>query len=291
MFDRITETFVEIDDFCKKFLPQWKKYLITENNYNFKPGPAVSISESEIITILLIYHSANFGHFKNFYKGFILELLKKYFPEAPSYNRFLELIPRVMLPLIFFMNSKMGKKTGIYYIDSTPLSVCHNLRSGRNRVFKDLASHGKSSTGWFFGLKIHFVFNDQCEIVALKITPGNIHDTHPVEDLTKDLIGKLFGDKGYLGKEIVKNLLKRGLHLITRVRKNMKSIPLNVADKILLNGRNIAETIIGRIKEFSSLNISKHRSVTNAFANVCAAIIAYQLNPIKPKKYTLQIAK
>ena len=74
------------------------------------------------------------------------------------------------------------------------------------------------------------------------------------------------------------------LTLFTRVRKNMKSLPLSLQDKALLNARNMAETIIGHIKEFSSLNLSKHRSVINAFVHIIAAITAYQINPFKPKR-------
>jgi hypothetical protein len=63
----------------------------------------------------------------------------------------------------------------------------------------------------------------------------------------------------------------------------MKSLPISMPDKFLLNARNMAETIIGRIKEFSSLNLSKHRLPINAFLHLLAAITAYQLNPIEPK--------
>ena len=135
--------------------------------------------------------------------------------------------------------------------------------------------------GWFFGFKLHLVFNTDHEIVALKLTPGNVHDTTPVPALTRELTGKLFGDKGYIGQKLAEDLLR--LTLFTRVRSNMKSLPLSLQDKALLNARNMAETIIGHIKEFSSLNLSKHRSVINAFVHIIAAITAYQINPIKPK--------
>src|SRR3954447_22503857 len=92
-----------------------------------------------------------------------------------------------------------------------------------------------------------------------------------------------FGDKGYIGRKLAEDLLRRGLTLFTRVRRNMKALPLSLQDKALLNARNLAETIIGHIKEFSSLNLSKHRSVINAFVHIIAAITAYQINPIKPK--------
>jgi hypothetical protein len=146
-------------------------------------------------------------------------------------------------------------------------------------VFADLAQRGKTSMGWFFGFKLHLVFNTDNEIVALKLTPGN--DTTPVPALTRDLIGKLFGDKGYIGQKLAEDLLRRGLTLFTRVRRNMKALPMSLHDKALLKARNMAD--IGHIKEFSSLNLSKHRSVINAFVHIIAAITAYQINPIKPK--------
>src|SRR3954453_14081329 len=161
---------------------------------------------------------------------------------------------------------------------------CDNHRINRHKVFAGLAQRGKTSMGWFFGFKLHLVFNTDNEIVALKLTPGNVHDTTPVPALTRDLIGKLFGDKGYIGQKLAQDLLRRGLTLFTRVRKNMKSLPLSLQDKALLNARNMAETIIGQIKEFSSLNLSRHRSVINAFVHIIAAITAYQINPFKPKR-------
>lgn len=246
-------------------------------------GPACRLCESEIVTILILYHGSNYHHFKNFYNGVVLNFLKPYFPGAPSYQRFIELVPRAAAPMLMFFNSRRGKHTDIYYIDSTALPVCHNLRIKRHKVFEGLAAKGKTSTGWFFGFKLHLVFNHQHEIIAAQLTPGNIHDTKPVPNLTKNLIGKLFGDKGYLGKNLAESLIKRGLALMTRVRKNMKSLPITLADKALLNARNMAETIIGHIKEFSSLNLPKHRSVINAFTHIFAALTAYQLNPIKPK--------
>jgi hypothetical protein len=191
----------------------------------------------------------------------------------PCYEHFVSLQKSVFVPLVFFLLSHLGTRTGIYYIDSTALPVCDNHR--RHKVFAGLAQRGKM--GWFFGFKLHLVFNNRNEIVALKLTPGN--DTTPVPALTRELTGKLFGDKGYIGQKLAEDLLR--LTLFTRVRKNMKSLPLSLQDKALLNARNMAD--IGHIKEFSSLNLSKHRSVINAFVHIIAAITAYQINPFKPK--------
>jgi hypothetical protein len=173
--------------------------------------------------------------------------------------------------------------TGIYYIDSTPLPVCHPRRIPRHKVFAGLADRGKTSTGWFFGFKRHLVFNHERQIVALALTPGNVNDTTPVRQLSRGLTGKLFGDKGYVSQDLARDSLRRGLVLMTRVRRNMKRLPVSFFDKALLNGRNIVETIIGHIKEFSSLRLPKQRSVFNAFTHLTAALVAYQINPLPPK--------
>jgi len=281
MLDRLVEVFCEVDDFCKAFEEQWKTHLIASGN---KPrGPEPGLCDSEIITLLLVLHSSGYKYLKNFYHGPMGELLRRsYFRDMPCYERFVEVQKRVFVPLMFFMLSRMGKKTGIYYIDSTALPVCHNRRIQRHKTFAGYAKRGKTTMGWFFGFKLHLVFNELNEIAALKLTTGNVSDTAPVPQLTKDLIGKLFGDKGYIGKKLAEELLRRGLALFTRVRKNMKSLPISIIDKILLNGRNMAETIIGKIKAFSSLNLPKHRLPINGFLHILAAVTAYQINPIKP---------
>jgi len=177
----------------------------------------------------------------------------------------------------------MGKQTGIYYIDSTSLPMRDNHRIHCHKTFAGLAARGKTSMGWFFGFKLYLVFNNLNEIVDSKLTGGQVHDTRPVPQLTKHLLGKLFADKGHIGKQLAQELLRRGLTLFTRIRKNMKALPLAMSDKLLLNARNMAETIIGNIKEFSSLNLPRHRLPLNAFLHILAAITAYQINPIKPK--------
>src|SRR3954454_11131790 len=222
MFDRLVEDFFQFDDFCQGFYPRWEAWLLTEGSApSKKRGPEAGVADSEIMTIVVLYHSSHFKNFKTFYEGVVLALLRSAFPKAPCYARFIALTSHVWVPLTVFLLSRMGRRTGIYYIDSTALPVCHDRRIDRHKVFTDLATRGKTSIGWFFGFKLHLVFNHERQIVALKLTSGNVNDTTPVPDLTQDLIGKLFGDKGYVGKDLAERLLRRGLALMTRVRRNM----------------------------------------------------------------------
>jgi hypothetical protein len=146
MFDRLVEDFCQFDDFCQAFYPHWHARLLRQEAQPAKKrGPQAGLADSEIMTILVLYHSSRFRHFKAFYEGVVLTLLRSAFPKAPCYARFIALTHHVWMPLTVFLLSRMGRRTGIYYIDSTPLAVCHNRRIGRHKVFADLAARGKAA--------------------------------------------------------------------------------------------------------------------------------------------------
>ena len=54
MFAQVTDIFVDIDDFCKNFHPFWQKYLLSSGNKSTR-GPKPCLSDSEIITIVILY--------------------------------------------------------------------------------------------------------------------------------------------------------------------------------------------------------------------------------------------
>ena len=97
-----------------------------------------------------------------------------------------------------------GKCTGITFIDSTPLKVCHNKRIFYNRVFNGIAERGKSTMGWFFGFKLHLIVNDKGEIINFVLTAGNTDDRNldMIQKLCQKVFGKLYGDKGYISHKL-----------------------------------------------------------------------------------------
>jgi hypothetical protein len=126
MFDRLVEDFCQFDDFCQAFYPPWEAQLLAQGGQPAKKrGPRAGLADSEIMTILVLYHSSRFRNFKAFYEGVVLALLRAAFPKAPCYARFITLSQHVWVPLTVFLLTRMGRRTGIYYIDSTPLPVCH----------------------------------------------------------------------------------------------------------------------------------------------------------------------
>ncbi len=119
------------------------------------------------------------------------------FPNTVSYNRFVELSQQVILPMTMFLKMQcLGDCTGITYVDSTPIRVYKNKRIKRNKVFKDIATIGISTTGWFFGFKLHLIVNEKGEILNFVITQGNVDDRTPLNDskFLAKIKGKLYGD-------------------------------------------------------------------------------------------------
>lgn len=194
----------------------------------------------------------------------------------------------LFIPLFAYLMRNRGEITGIAFIDSTSIDVCHNKRIARNKIFKGLAKRGKTTSGWFYGFKLHLIINEKGEILAFQLTPGNISDVSIAQTLSKGIFGKLFGDKGYISAELAKKLLKQGLELFTSIRSNMKQKLMKLTDKILLRKRSIIETVNDQLKNISQIEHTRHRSPGNFLVNMLAGIGAYMLQPKKPSINVLE---
>jgi hypothetical protein len=179
------------------------------------------IHPSEIMSIVIYYHLSGMKCFQYYYQQIIRGSLKSYFPNAPLYNRFLELMPRCFFLLFAFLHRwRRGEETEIYYADSKKLAVCHNFRIFHHRVFKGIAQRGKTSTGWFYGLKLFLVINCFGQIMQCTVTKGNVADNNSslLKKFFRCLKGKLFADKGFRSQKVVEHFLSHGLKIITKVR-------------------------------------------------------------------------
>jgi hypothetical protein len=274
----IVTLFCEIDDFCKDMTPWLNAHLLPVRQRQQESRMHLS----EVMTLLVWFHIVGYRNFKQFYLHEVSEKLGAEFPQLVSYTRFVELQRDALLPLCIYLKQRYGHCTGISFIDSTPLPVCHNRRIHSHRTFKQKAARGMSSVGWFYGFKLHVVVNDEGELLACCLTPGNVDDRTQVPQLVKDLFGKLFGDKGYLSKSLYEQLLAQDLHLITKLRRKMQNKLMPLLDKILLRKRAIIETIVDQLKNISQIEHTRHRSFFNMLGNLISGLIAYSWRPTKP---------
>jgi hypothetical protein len=275
----LLELFCDVDDFMLTFAPHLKASRLAAGKQRERAG---QLCPSEIMTILIHFHQSHYRTFKAYYTDHVQVHLSSEFPHLVSYSRFVALIPQMLIPLLAYLQSRYGACTGIGFIDSTSLEVCDPKRIHQHRVFARDAARGKTSMGWFYGFKLHLAVNDQGELLACCLTPGNIDDRKPVPRLVKRLRGKLFGDRGYVSAPLTALLFEQGLQLITRLRKNMKNRLMHLSDKLLLRKRAIIESIIDQLKNISQIEHSRHRSPINFVVHLVAGLIAYTHQDKKP---------
>lgn len=250
MQDLLVKNFYDVDNYCIAFEQYCRSHFLTENSdSDFVMIKSKTLSLSEVMIITIYFHLLNYRTFKAYYKEHVSNVLKPYFPKLVSYNRFVELMQEALIPLLLYMKKfRTGKCTGISFIDSTTLDVCHNRRIHSHKVFKGIAEREKSSTGWLYGFKFNLIISD----------------------------------KGYLSQRVSDILYPRGIQLITKLKKNMKNKLMLMEDKILLRKRAIIETINDHLKNICQIEHSRHRSFTNFMVNIVSGLVAYSFLPKKP---------
>jgi hypothetical protein len=274
-----------VDEFCKEFYKVMEGYQIAEDSDKRHRNKPSKLNDAEVITILIAFHLGGFRNLKHFYINYVQKHLQAYFPETVSYNRFVELEQKALLPMTIFLKTiRLGQSTGISFVDSTAISVCKNKRIYNHKVFKDIAQRGKSTMGYFFGFKLHIVINDRGEMIDFVITPGNVDDRQPLQDTNflKKIAGKLFGDKGYISQKLFENLFIDGIQLITGIRNNMKNQIMSMYDKIMLRKRSVIETVNDELKNICQIEHSRHRCFSNFLTNMISGLLAYSFLPKKP---------
>lgn len=279
---KIIEIFCQVHDFWREFQAEWEKVLIQAAPRQRRR--VFSLCMSEVMTIVILFHFSRYRTFKDYYQHQVLTSYRHYFPGLVSYNRFVELMQSCTVPLALFMRRKRVAQTqGVAFIDSTALAVCENPRIAQHQVFGATAKRGKTSTGWFFGFKLHLVVNHQGEILSFCLTPANTDDRKPVEQLTSNLWGKLFGDKGYVSQSLKQKLQEKGVELITKSRRNMKQKLLDWFDKLMLRKRALIESVNDFLKNTCQIEHTRHRSKANWLVNLLSGLIAYSFLPNKPQ--------
>jgi len=147
-----------------------------------------------------------------------------------------------------------------------------------------MAAKGQCSIGWFFGFKLHLIINDKGEILDFMLTQGNVDDREPLRNLDfhKRVFGKIYGDKGYIGKDLFEQLFVDGVHLVTKIRKNMKNCLMLLQDRVMLRKRALIETVNDELKNQCQVEHTRHRSFENFVANLLSGLVAYSFFDKKP---------
>ena len=269
----ITSVYYLVSNFSKIY-QEWEKSNLIPSIMQRRRDGILSICE--LMTIVLYFYLSPCRDFKNYYLYYLSHKYRGYFT-LPCYSRIIQLWPRLIIPLAIMMQLLKGQNSGIYFIDSTKLAICHRKRTSSNRVFGKVARVGMSSYGWFMGFKLHLVVNIKGEIMAIKLTKANVNDIFAADCVTKGLYGKLFGDKGYISKDLSRSLYSRNLRLFSGIRRDMRNHLLELEDKILMRKRSIIESVFNVLKNHMNLEHSRHRSPINFLVHIMACVTSYAI--------------
>lgn len=282
--DILIRIFIEVDDFFLQYEQDLNKIRL-QSKKNGKRNRASKLSESEMMTIMIAFHHSRYTNFKSFYTQYVCVHWVDLFPDLVSYERFNQTQARIMVPMIMFLNHHaLGVSRGVNFIDSTPLRVCHIKREKQHRTFKDIASKGKSTMGWFFGFKLHLIINDKGEILSFYLSKANVDDRNikVLSRLTKGIFGKLYGDRGYISQKLADFLWNDGISLVYKRRRNMKKQNLSDEDKLFLRKRALIECVNDELKNICNVEHTRHRSLKGFLNNLVSGLCAYHFLPKKP---------
>lgn len=275
MDDTLLNIFIFVDDFCKCFEPHWNKLLLDlkeENSRNRKP----ELFLSELMTILLCFHLGHFKNFKAYYK-FLEKYHKSEFPSLVSYTRLVELKSTCAIPLLVLFEIISAPCDGESYVDSTHLPICHIKREYIYKLFRGIARKSKSTMGWFIGFKLHMVVNQFGHPISFALTHANCDDRKTPDNLFSKIFGKLFGDRGYIGKPFFDRMKDKMIHVVTALKSNMKPQIMTQDDSKKLNKRSIIESTFNSLKNYLNMQHTRHRSPQNFAVNVISSICAFCL--------------
>lgn len=282
--DKLIEIFIAVDDFFKEFETEINKTRLLDPNKSVRNRKSM-LCESEMMTILIAFHHSHYTNFKAFYKEYVCQFWTDLFPGLISYERFNQTQHRVMIPMMAFLSIKaLSFSRGVNFIDSTPLRVCHIKREKQHKVFKNLAAKSRGTMGWYYGFKLHLVINDKGELLSFYLSKANVDDRNikVLQTLTKNIFGKLYGDRGYISKTLTDFLWNDGISLVYKRKRNMKKQNLSDEDKLFLRKRSLIESVNDELKNICSIEHTRHRSLRGFLNNLVAALCAYHFFDKKP---------
>lgn len=249
-------------------------------NTDHKPmgGRPPCLSVSEICTIVLLQKEFNICNKKSLYK-YLIAHHKEDFPLIGCYKAFNHAYNRnsvhLLQIILFLLHINSNESGQLVFIDSTSLPVCRIWREKSHKVMKDLATKSKTTTGWFYGLKLHILCDQRGNLLNISFTTASVDDRVILNKFLEKIKDKIFGaDAGYVSKECQNKAHENNNILITAIRSNMKGLGAMWQQKVL-NMRSVVERCFSVMKTRLNLVNTLARSVNGYLAHYVRCVFMY----------------
>lgn len=262
---QLVQTFCILDDLS---------VLLFEKTNRGRPS---SLSRSEVVTIILMKQAFGINCLKKLYRLLQVNYANEF--HLPTYKNFVMTINHYSLDFLILINVLLQiqqRASGtVKIIDSTPVPVCKNYRIYRHKTMKRIATRSKTTTGWFYGMKLHILTDLKKNILMMKFTTGNTDDRKVLDTFLNNLSHSIIlADAGYISSKLQKKAAQKRNIILTSVRKNMKKLatPIQI---LLLNMQGRIESIFSVLKERLGLVSSLPRSENGYLAHYSRVIFGY----------------
>ena len=242
-----------------------------------KTGRTLSLTISTSITLALFWHLQGVVTKKSVYKLLSLARYCSYKTFVVNLNRFAS----VALQIIGLLVKHNRQFTHwIKFTDATALPVCLLKNVDHHQTMKSVASMSKSSTGWYYGLKLHLTADFTSKILALRITSADGSDRQVAKAMNHDLWGLIILDSGYVSTELQNEMNVEGKRIwLVKPYKTQKKLA-TMLENLFYDTRMMIEANFRSLKLFFGLVSSMPRSITGYLANYVYAILALALKPV-----------
>lgn len=257
------------------------KAVVTHISHRFRlvketptRGRPRKISPLDAMTLSLYQHQSTRATKKSVYEDFKEELRCSYKTLVVSMNA----SARPCLRLIHIM-MRLGRTFQhlVKYTDSTDIPVCLKKNADEHKTMADFASFGRSSKGWFYGMRMTLTRDDDGKILGVRFATANSNDRDTFRKVNKDIFGIIVADAGYVSKKLEDDMnIEEKRWLLIRPYKTMKKLMTKWQEE-LYKGRFQIEFDFRSLKLFHGLVTSLPRSVNGYLANYIHALTSFAL--------------
>lgn len=268
-----------VDDFIQA-VERDKNLSALLKNWNGRRGPKRRLSIKQVIALNLLRFMAHVKDLKAFHR---IVRASGLVGDIPNYENFLKASNKACPVIALFMRTllsqnRLQNKSGVHFVDSTPVPACLNRRISGHKVTRPFVSRGKSTKGWFYGFKLHGGCSENGLPEAVAFTGGSASDGKAVERVTRELKGEFFCDTGCLKKAAeLAELAESGRFIHAATRRNMGRL-MTARQWERLRKRNVIESVWGVLKQNYFLEYHQARCMVGLSRHYACCISAYILH-------------